>query len=337
MFVLYLLGPVLILIALGDAVWTTLWVDGGAGPVTSRVSRVLWRGMRRITRDRSHRALSLAGPVIVLATALVWLSLLWCGWMLLYSADPSSVLAVRDRAPADVVSRAWFVSYTLSTLGNGDYVPRPGEWQLVTGAASVSGLFLATLGVSYMLSVLGAVVEKRAFAGQVIGIGEDAVEVVLRTWDERDGFRRIEYSLDLLVAQLGRVTEQHLAYPVLHYYHGAQRRDAATLAVAVLDEALLLMEFGVAPSARPGGGLFRAARSAVDSYLETLSRGPVDPASEAPPAPDLGRLAAAGIPTVPPGEFASAVEGERERRSRLGGLLDYDALDWPGRGPRRAV
>jgi len=68
--------------------------------------------------------------------------------------------------------RIWFVLYTMFTLGNGDYTPNGGAYQLAGGAAVASGMSLITLAVTYLLSVISAVTQKRSFAGQVSSFGE---------------------------------------------------------------------------------------------------------------------------------------------------------------------
>ncbi len=54
-------GIVVLVVGIVDIVWTTLWVDGGSGPVSGRLTTGIWKGLRVATGDR-NRALSLAGP-----------------------------------------------------------------------------------------------------------------------------------------------------------------------------------------------------------------------------------------------------------------------------------
>jgi hypothetical protein len=53
-----LLGALLLVFAIVDLLWTTLWVDGGSGPISGRLSTGLWAGLRRVAGQRS-RALGL--------------------------------------------------------------------------------------------------------------------------------------------------------------------------------------------------------------------------------------------------------------------------------------
>lgn len=324
----YVLGPLLVAAAAVDAVWTTFWVDGGSGPITTRLTTWLWRVWRAIAGRRRHRALSLAGPTILLATALTWLLLMGAGWTLLFAADEGSLANTRDGGGAGWSGRAWYVAYTMFTVGNGDFSPRGPGWRVVSSLVAFTGLIVATLAVTYLLSVLSAVVQKRSFAGHIAGIGRSPEDFVLRTWTGR-GFGSIELQLNALVVQLGTLTHQHLAYPVLHYYHAARSEASSAVSIVILDEALTLIECGVEASSRPDEAVLRSARESVGSYLETLARAFIDPAERTPPPPNVSRLREAGVPTVSEERFDAALEERSTRRRRLLGMVTNDAWGWP--------
>ncbi len=69
------IGVVIVLIALVDALWTTLWLEGAGGPLTSRVTTGLWRTTLAFSGTERHRLLSLAGPFILCITVFVWVVL----------------------------------------------------------------------------------------------------------------------------------------------------------------------------------------------------------------------------------------------------------------------
>ena len=121
----------------------------------------------------------------------------------------------------------------------------------------------------------------------------------------------------------------HAAYPILHYFYIRRSQYSAVVGVAILDETLTLLRFGVPEGTRANGATVRGARSRVENYLEMVDE-TFAPADEAPPAPDLAALREAGIPTVSDGEFAAAVDGTTDRRRRLLGLVKANARRWPG-------
>ncbi len=131
-----------------DALWTTLWLEGAAGPLTARLSTGLWRAACALTGRKRHRLLSLAGPFILFATVILWVALIGAGWALVFSAEPDALLDSRTRQPADFVGRVWFVFYTIFTLGNGDYTPNGDAYQLASIVMVASGMVLVTLAIT---------------------------------------------------------------------------------------------------------------------------------------------------------------------------------------------
>jgi hypothetical protein len=311
-----------------DALWTTLWVDGHAGPFSGRVASGLRLMMWKAVPPEKHRLLSLTGPVVLVLTVLLWALVMWTGWTLAFSADPGSLRDPHTGQAATLAGRIYFTGYTMFTLGNGDYGPRGGWWQFLTSVTSLSGLFLVTLAVTYMLAVLEAVVAKRSFASHVTALGGSAEEMVLNSWDGRC-FRDIELQIVSLTEQLNTVTEQHQAYPMLHYYHEARRQQSVPVGLAIFDVALTLLAEGVAPEVRPAPSALRAARVSVDAFLETLESAYVDPAEHSAGPPDLDRLRAGGIPTVSDAEFEQTMQRREKHRRLLMGFLEGEKRKSP--------
>jgi len=321
------IGAALLVLAVVDLLWTTLWSDGGAGPLSARLTGWTWDGLSAVGGSRS-RLLSLAGPLVLTLTLAAWIGLIWIGWTLVFAGGDPSLADTRDAGPISWAERFYFVAYTLFTMGNGDFTPTSGVWQIATSLTTASGMLFVTMGVSYVVSVLGAVVDKRSFASSVTGIGTRSEEFVADGWNGED-LDQLDLPLDTLGSDVSRLSKQHKAYPVLHYYHSEDPEDASAMAVAVFDEALTLLRFGVPAEHRPNDPLIDAARSSTLGYLQTLSSIAVESADETPPPPDLDRLQEAGIPTVSDEEFADALEDLSERRRKLLGAVTADEWHWP--------
>lgn len=320
-------GIALVALALGDALWTTLWVDGSGGPLTGRLSTLLWRMALPVLRRRD-RALSLVGPLVLVVTVVTWVLLLWAGWVLLFASQPQALPASSGPGFADWTGRIWFVGYTMFTVGNGDFSPSDGFWQIVSGLVAFTGMGMVTLAVTYLLNVLSAVTAKRAFADQVAGLGCSAEDFVLAGWNGRD-LSPLDRQLTALASQLAGLTEKYLAYPVLQYYHAVGEQKSPVKAASVLDDSLTLLLLGVVPEQRPDPAALTSARSAVTSFLEdTREAASTSPAPDVPPPPSLARLRAAGIATVPDDEFADALGDLDDRRRVLLGLVRDDAWEW---------
>lgn len=320
-------GVILLIVGIIDFCWTTLWPDNGAGPVTSRLSLLFWIAIRWMSRG-SSKIISLAGPVILIATLLTWVALFWTGWTLIFASDPGSFIDTNDNNAISWTER-WYVSgYLLFTLGVGDYIMKEGVWQILAILTAASGLVFITLGVTYILSVLDAVTQKRAFAESVRGIGNKVTEIVANSWNGKD-FKDIDLLLNTFSSQLSTVTSQHNAYPILHYYHSSKRDEELTVAVATLDEALTVFKYGMKEGVGPNKLLLEETRSTIESFIVTLRSGYITPAEFAPPVPDLDSIREKGLPTVSTAEFLASLEDLSERRKALLGSLRDNGRQWP--------
>ena len=322
-----LVGVAILFVTIVDILWTTLWVDGGSGPLSSRLTSWLWRGLRQLGGERS-RTLSLAGPIILTLTLVIWVAGIWGGWTLVFAGSGDALVNARNATPVTWVDRIYFVAYTMFTMGNGDFYPNDGAYQIAASLTTASGMLFVTMGVSYVLSVLGAVSQKRAFASSVTGLGKRSETVVETGWDGED-FEGIHPPLNSLASELDLLATKHKAYPILHYYHSEEAKHASAMGVVIFDEALTLLRFGVPDDERPNAALVENARSASENYLETLNEAFIEPADEAPEPPDLDRLREARVPTVSDDEFEDAVDELDERRRKLLGVVRSDAWHWP--------
>ncbi len=323
---LILVGGALVVMAFMDALSTTLWVDGSAGPISSRLAKWIWRGALAVA-GRRHRALSLVGPFVLSLIIMLWVVMLWLGWTLIFSADDASILHGTTKMPANWPARFYFIGYLLFTAGLGDYAPNGGTWQLMAVLTNMTGLLLATLGITYILSIITAVVQKRAFASQVSGLGRNAAKLVESGWNGRD-LRDLDLPLSALASQLARISEQYRAYPVLQYYHPSQPEKSPTVAASLFDDALTLIRFGIPTELRPSRAVIRSARSSVESFLETAPPALIHARPEGPPAPDLIALADLGIPTLPQDQFSKDIQELSRRRQRMLGLLKNNGWQW---------
>lgn len=325
---LYLVvGVIFLLSAVVDILWTTLWVEGRAGPLTSRLMSSTWKILKKVSGERP-RVLSISGPLMLVLGLMMWIGLLWSGWTLLFAGGEETLIDTRNTGPISWTERFYFVGYTVFTMGNGDFTPNGGIWRIATAFTTASGMFFVTLSVTYVLNVLSAVTQKRSLASSIHGLGEQSTEIIETVWNG-DSFQGLEVPLNLIAAQLDTLTANHKAYPILHYFYTPETSQAPTRNITVLDETLTLLRFGVATEHRPSKPTITQTRSSVQTYLDTLGSEFVEPASRSPPALDIEQLRERGIPTVSDGEFADSLKEVGDRRRHLLGLVESDARDWP--------
>ena len=317
-------GVLLLACTLTDALWTTI-APRGAGPVSGRIGRGVYAAAKALGRGRAP---GWTGPTVLVAAFVWWVGALWLGWWLVFSIDPSSIVDPKTGAAAGGWARAYVVGTYLGTLGLGAiWAPGSSGWGVVASVVAVNGFAVVTLVVTYVLQVVGAVTGARQLAGAAHALGATPEAVVTGAWTG-SGFDGLATHLANLVPLVEAHGRRHEAYPALHFFQSRERRTSAPVMLTVLDEALLLLADGVAPESRMAPAEVEPLRRVLGAYLDTLSVSFVDAADTAPEAPVLGPLAAAGVPVVGAEGFSLAVDGLRQRRRCLLGLVRDAGRDW---------
>lgn len=321
-------GALIVALVFFDALATTLAVSSGAGPVTTGVLGAAWRvALRLHHQDKRGGLLTFSGPVMLIVTVLTWVALLWLGWTLLFYGSDAIVTASKAR-PAGFGDVVYFTGFTIFTLGTGDFVASTPGWRIVMAAATFSGLFLITLAITYLISVLSAVVARRVLAQQIHGLGDSPSQIMVKGWTG-DGFDGMfQQQLVALSSSVASSAEQHLAYPVLHYFHSSTRELAAPVAIAHLDEALTVIETLEAPQ-RPRPAAVDPLRSSIGRYLTTASSTTWAPKVGAPAPPEISAAVDADIP-ISEADVRRAAEEHSERRTHLHRLVTSDGWSWQG-------
>lgn len=321
------LGIIILTYTTFDVLITTLTVGGG-GPITSRISSGIWWLVLQIHHRKSnHRLLSITGLVLLTGIALAWYFLTWAGWTFIFCAENSAVVNASSKIPADTWERIYFVGYNISTLGMGDFQAQGRIWQIVTAISSASGFFLVTLSIAYLLPIVSAASEKRAFAIYISSLGGTADEILVRAWNGQD-FKDLSSHLSSLTPTLTQQGEKHLAYPILHYFHSVERARSLALSLIALDEALTLLQYGIPDKYQPEPAVLGAARRASAAFLKTLKSAYLEPASYNPQLPSLELLRSKGIPTVSDEEFFESTKIITKRRRLLLALAENDGWNW---------
>ena len=151
----------------------------------------------------------------------------------------------------------------------------------------------------------------------------------MRAWDGEQISSSLGSTLTAMGSQLSKLAEQHLTYHVLHNFHAKDPRRAALVGVARLDEALTLLEHGVAPEQRPDPFVTRQMRAHIDRLAEVVAAVHVTSHDvETPAGPERTTLALVGIPLAPEDEFDEAVRRLAPRRRQLHALVVGSGWSW---------
>ena len=318
-------GILLLALVAVDVLKTTL--GNGGGPFTIRFTGLAWSALLRLHRGRHHRLLAWGGVLIMFGAVVLWTVVLWGGWTLLFLGGHIAVVEAQTRQPADLWHHIYFTGTTLFTLGPGDYLGDRTAWQILTAVAAYSGLFVITLAITYLTPVVQAATQKRQIAVQILSLGGTPCGLILDAWDGHDCHSLGQY-LPPLATELTKLEQRHLAYPVLHYFHSLKPEEAASLRVAALDEALTILEHGLAaPDCLPPRQC-RPVRRVITRLLETLDGAHIAADEEVPPIPSLAPLRAQGIPVVDDATFEARVAPLEPRRRLLAGLVTSDGWSW---------
>lgn len=314
-------GCLLVLLVLLDVFRTVLWSGQGAGPLTGTITALGRRVLSRMSGGARVR--SAVGPIAIVTIVGLWAALLLVGFTLILQGQADSFHTAFDGQPVDWSERAYFVGYSLFTLGNGDLAPTTDVGRLLTVAIAATGLFLISLSVTYLLPVTSAAVASRSFASAAGALGDTAEDVVLGAWD---GDRvHLTEELRQLALSLSLLAEQQLAYPVLHLFESSDQRTSAPLAIAQLDDVLTLLD-GVDPRVAPPAAPRRQLRAAIRTYARTYGAG-VRSEEDAPPVPATAPLAAAGIPLGDPAAYTRSALELDAHRAEVRGLVRATGID----------
>lgn len=241
-----LLGVLLVVVVLTDAVTTTVNVTERAGGIAARVFRLSRRPLRAMFR-RNRRPSVALGQVVLLIV--VWTMLLWLGWWLILLGEPARFVHTAGGATADVLDTLYVAGFAVFALGIGDIGPTSRAGQLLLPLASVTGLALVTLEITHLLSLTRAVVHKRQVARMLHNLGDDVDQIIAHCWTGTT-FAPARDILNTLATELALLAEHQLAFPVLYEFGARRQKLAVAPGLIRLMDALVLMHDRAAPEVR---------------------------------------------------------------------------------------
>jgi hypothetical protein len=319
---LFLIGTALITLVMIDALKATLAMSGGG-----LFSNHLLRFTLTITRVWPKRFRANTGVIALVIILLVWALGLWIGYSLVLASSKLSVVDATTKAEAGVWEQIYVAGYSLITLGVGDYAPNTPFFQVITVISAMNGFLIFTLAVTYFGSVVNAVVQSRNLAGRVQSLGATGPGILATAWNGRD-FGRLENHLIDLTAEVGLLTKNYLAYPVVHYYETADPKMSVALAVAALEDAALILEHGVDQAVRLEPSVMKPLVHSLERLTEILAKLFVSPSPDHPPLPDLSSLEDLGVPLLARSSLEGGAASAADRRRALLALVEDEGWQW---------
>lgn len=221
-----LVGAALLAIVLGDVYATILHARAKSGLISETINRTVWRVVRavafRLSRQRRHILLNSIGPLLLPLLLVVLLVYLVVGFALIYMPwMPSGFNVAPEAVSHRVIEALYFSGITLTTVGYGDITPHSTAMRVVALAQSASGFVLISLGVTYLVTVYGALERKRLVALSFYhraDEGADAAALIAHHFVE-DRFYGLDVTLRTATRDIQTLLEAHIEHPIIHYFH----------------------------------------------------------------------------------------------------------------------
>lgn len=284
--ILLITGILLMALGIYDLTYTTL-APRGAGILTGKLSHWIWSASLFIAGKKgSHGWLNNVGHITLYSVLLVWIVLIWLGNTLILYSDPVSLRNGDHEFVTGFIQKFYYTGYVLSTMGNGEFMPVEGFWEVYAAVISFSGLVLITIAISYLIPVVSAVAEKRALSTYISSLGRNPIDILAKAYNGED-FKSLENHLLKLHQEVLMLIQNHQAYPVLHYFHSTNHFNSSSINICALDEALSILLYAVKEEYRPSDSYLMPVRYSVSRFLETLHNAYINPSDKTPDPPDL--------------------------------------------------
>ena len=298
---------------IGEGALTKWWQQG--------ICRLFFKGYQH-WQNRS--VLVWSGAFIVLGMVLIWILLLWLGWIAIFCGSESAIVDSASQQPANFWARVYFAGFSISGLGTGDYVPQGSEWQVLTAIASLNGLLLTSLIIGFVIPIAQAEAHRRRVALAIFYTGKTAQDLILNTLDSQQQ-QALEPLISSLTSDLIELDQKHASFPVLHRFTNSRRKESIALAIASLDEALTIVEFGTEGKLPKH---YRIARQAISGFLASLEEIGLQPAKKTPPVPSLDLLRNSQLSVVSDRLWRERIATIEQRRRCLCALVEKSGWSW---------
>lgn len=255
------LGLVILIFTFFDFFHTTLsgrgywYISAGVNDLLSRL----------ILKNKNKRFFDYSGLIHVLATALTWLLLLTLGSFIINVSSDEMVINAETKRFATLGERFYYTCYLLSTLGIGDYIPGNSLSRILSGILSFSGFILLTTGLTYLLSVVNSVLNKKELALSISTLGADIEEMyVYFSMEEGES---IKGKSNVLRQAILQNSSNFLAFPIINHFMTRRRSRATEVQLATLYEVMMVL-YSEFPEGSIQRSEIKAILNAVETYLQ---------------------------------------------------------------------
>lgn len=169
-----------------------------------------------------------------------WIVLVLAGGFFIFLGSAEMVVNAQSKIPATTIERLYYTGYVFSTLGNGGFTPGNTGSQIFTLFYSIIGFGMLTIGITYLLSVTNAVLVKKNLATFISSMGKNP-PALYRFFTISDNGKQFLKRVDNLVELIDTHTNNHLSFPIVHYFLTSDRKRAAAIHIVSLYEATRIL------------------------------------------------------------------------------------------------
>ena len=129
----------------------------------------------------------------------------------------------------------------MTTLGYGEFVPHGLPWVVLASAGALTATILLTVSLSYVLSVLSASIMRKQLAQDIFSLGKSVGEIVNAAGFGEEKESLNNHFIDISSA-INYYALNHLAYPVLRFFHSSEPDRSPALAILLLSDAWFILD-----------------------------------------------------------------------------------------------
>lgn len=323
----FLLGILILILTVIDLINTSLSVRG-AGFITKRLSKLIWRLLLLVNNKLGKRKiLDYGGAIILVAILVNWMFLIWFSASLLFISKTGSLMNVETNTATSIINKIYYTGYTLSTLGLGDIESQGPLWDILTAILSFTGLISISIAITYLIPVVSAEILKRRISISINILGYSVEKILSNYWNGKD-FKDLEQPFNNLTDDIILHAQNHKAYSILHYFHSSDKKEAFVLNLTNLDEVLTILMLTIPKSQQPSQNAITRLRKAITSYLITLPEAFIKQGKETPPIQTFTALENKGIIFINKETLHLEYEKLSSRRRLLLSLIIDDGWKW---------
>lgn len=224
-------GIVIIILLFLDFFHTTL-SSNGFGIMSKYLNHWLSRLLLKINKGKLK---DFSGLIHLLFTFSVWVLLLLAGSYMIFLSGEKMVINSTTLEGAGLIERFYYTCFVLTTLGVGDFNPGNDLSRVLTSILSFSGFVMLTTGMSYLITVLSGIMNRKNLATAIYSMGQD-IDRLYNYCKKRNGESNLVKNCGDIKALIIMYSNQHSSIPMIHYFFTSKISSSAVVQLARLYE-----------------------------------------------------------------------------------------------------